>query len=62
MVEQLQQLNANIQEKVHSNNNEQYTHELGLKNDAALKSLIKHTTTTLSEDKVFKIMFFGFHF
>lgn len=60
MVEQLQELNDNIK-KLHSNN-EISREECSKKNDAALKSLIKHITPTLSDDKVCEMVFFEHNF
>lgn len=52
MIEQLQQLNTNLQQKMHSNNGID-SGELRQNNEAALKSLVKHITPTLSDDKVY---------
>lgn len=56
MVEQLQQLNTTLQEKMHSNNGI-FSEELAHKNKVALSSLIKHITPSLSDDKVIRIIF-----
>lgn len=62
MVDQLQQLNANLQEKLHSDKNGIVRGEFSMKNDAALKSLIKHITPSPSDDKVCKMNFFRLNF
>lgn len=52
MVAQLQQLNTNLQEKMHLNNGIN-SEKLRQKNEAALTKIVKHITPTLSDDKVY---------
>lgn len=52
---QLQELNLILQEKLYSSDN-LVSAESVSKNKKALKSLIKHITPTLSDDKVCRIL------